>query len=170
MVLFTKSRFFWGGFLFSPFFFFLFFINSCSSGVSSHPQGSYLLTKGQAIREIKLKYSDLVQFHECSKSPSQICSEKDIFVLDDVLGRDYDIVFRDGSGRIYNINLEDEVFYFSEYYYFTVTKTTGDVLKKGVFEKKVNSKSKLDGSYDFTCKGKYFWSVPVTTDCSEFTK
>ena len=147
--------------------FLVFVLNGCGKGVQPHPVGSYLLTKGQAVREIKLKYPDLVQFHECSKSPDLICSAKDIFIFGDSNSEDfYDVVFRDGSGRIYNKPLSSPVYYLSEYYYFTVTKTTGQVLKKGAFEKKFN----LNGNYDFTCKGNAYWNIPVTTDCSKLSE
>ena len=158
-MLFTKNKIIKGKYLFPLFIFFL--LIGCGENDTPKPKGDYLLTKGQAIREVKLRYGDLIQYHECSKPPEQICSEKDIFVVGEN-NNEYDMIFREGSGGIHNISPEKKVFYLSDYYYFTVTKTTGEVNKKGAFEKKLN----LSGNYDFTCKGQTFWNIPVTTDCS----
>ena len=142
-----------------------------SCGRKSRPQkveGKYHLSKGQALQEVKIRYPDLAQFQQCSKPPSEICSWEDVFIFDDESNSmSYDLVFRDGNGRIEQIGLEKKVFLIAYYYYFTVNKDSGDVEKKGTFEKKLLSID--EDKATFVCDGKTFWGIPVTSDCSNFS-
>ncbi|GEM_PF-4876619 len=142
-------------------------LSSCGKHRPEKKEGYFYLTKGQAIQQVKLYYPDLAKFQECSRPPDEICSWEDIFIFDDPeKNEQYDLVFRDGNGRIEKIGLEKEVFLVAYYYYFTVTKSSGDVVKKGTFEKKLLQKTE-NGAL-FECSGKTFWGIPVTSDCSVF--
>ena len=147
-------------------FFLFFFIQSCGNKEKQVKEGVYYLTKGQAIQQVKLLYPDLKGFQQCSRPPDEICSWEDIFIFNDSKDNNlYDLVFRDGNGRIIEIGLEKRIFFSANYYYFTVTRTTGEVTKKGTFYKEL---LKTSPQPEFSCKGKTFWSIPVTSDCVEF--
>ena len=129
--------------------------------------GKYYLTKGQAVEQVKYEYPDLSRFQLCSRPPDEICSWEDVFIFDDENNSmQYNLVFRDGSGRIVKEGLDREVFLEAYYYYFTVTKDTGNVTELGSFEKHFISES--SGNIQFECSGKTFWSIPVTSDCVLF--
>ncbi len=146
---------------------FLFIFLSCGNKKEEKREGIYYFTKGQAIQQVKLLYPDLARFRECSRPPDEICSWEDIFIFQDETDPDlWDLVFRDGNGRIETIDLDRKVFLIADYYYFTVTKTTGDVTNKGNFEKKLLTVTS-DGA-QFECSGKNFWNIPVTSDCTEY--
>jgi hypothetical protein len=151
--------------LFPLLFLFFLFIQSCGKK-EKPPKGVYYFTKGQAVQQIKLLYPDLSEFQVCSRPPDEICSWEDIFIFEDSQDKDlYDLVFRDGNGRIIKIDLEKEIFFSADYYYFTVTRTTGEVTKKGVFHREL---IKTSPQPQFSCRGKTFWNIPVTSNCVVF--
>ena len=153
------------------FFALLFLVSTLLSNCGKQPtdvkEGVYYLTKGQAIQQVKILYPDLARFRQCSRPPDEICSWEDIFIFQDSNDPQlWDMVFRDGNGRIETIDLDRKVFLIADYYYFTVTKTTGEVTNKGSFEKKLLSVTS-EGA-QFECSGKNLWNIPVTSDCSVF--
>ncbi len=142
-------------------------IQSCGGDGETGEEGVYYLTKGQAIQQVKLLYPELARYTQCSRPPDEICTWEDIFIFEDSENSNqWDLVFRSGNGRIESIGLDEKVFLIADYYYFTVTKDTGDVTNKGSFEKKLLSVTS-EGA-QFECSGKTFWNIPVTSDCTVF--